>query len=79
MLVSAFVSNEPKVCWLKQRNQFAILREAQKIPMYSQMPLLISGFTWPFFGTRLIELEYLFNTGLTFIQSIAIHLKCSFL
>jgi len=33
MLVSISVSNEPKVHWLKQWNQFAILREAQKIPM----------------------------------------------
>jgi hypothetical protein len=33
MLVSAFVSNEPKVHWLKQWNQFAVLYVVQKDPM----------------------------------------------
>ncbi len=45
----------------------------------SQMPLLISGFTRPFFGIKLIELEYLLNTSFTFIWSIALHLNCSLL
>ncbi len=80
MLVFAFVSNEPKVHWLKQWNQFAVLYVAQKDPMQgSQMPLLINGFTRPFFGIRLLELEHLFNISLTLIQSITIYLKCSLL
>jgi hypothetical protein len=41
---------------------------------YSQMPLLINDVTRPFFGTRLKDL---FNISLTFVQSIAIHLKCA--
>jgi len=65
---------------LSNRTNLGSFVRPKKFPCKdSQMPLLISGFTRPFFGTKLIKLEYLFNTSFTFIWSIALHLNCSLL